>query len=40
MHKEERESLEEEMREIDKGDMEEVGTLDRSETTIAFLGDV
>ena len=39
MHKEERYVLEEEMREIDERDMEEFGTVDSSEKTIAFLGD-
>ena len=39
MYKEERGVLEEETREIDEHDMEEFGTLDGSEKTIAILGD-
>ena len=39
MYKEERDVLEEEMREIDGCYMEEFGTLDISEKTIAILGD-
>ena len=39
IYKEERDVLEEEMREIDECDMEEFGTLDSSEKTIAILGD-
>ena len=39
MYKEERDMLEEEMREIDECDMEEFGTLDSSEATIAVLRD-
>ena len=39
MYKEERDVLEEEMREIDECDMEEFDTLDSSEKTIAILGD-
>ena len=38
-YEEERDVLEEEMREIDECDMEEFGTLDSSEETIAILGD-
>ena len=37
MYKEERDAPKE-MREIDESDMEEFGTLDSSEKTIAFLG--
>ena len=39
MYKEERDVLEEEVREIDECDMEEFGALDRREKTIAILGD-
>ena len=39
MYKEERAVLGEEMREIDECDMEEFGTLDSSEKTIAILED-
>ena len=39
MYKEERDVLEEEMKAIDGCDMEEFGTLDSSEKTIAILGD-
>ena len=39
MHKEERHVLEEEMREVDACDMEEFGTLDSRDKTIAILGD-
>ena len=39
MYKEQRDVLEEEMREIDDWEMEEFGTLDSSEKTIAILGD-
>ena len=39
MYEEERDVLEEEMRETDECDMEELGTLDSSEKAIAFLGD-
>ena len=38
MYKEERDVLEEEMREIDECDVEEFGSLDSSEKTIAILG--
>ena len=38
MYKEERDGLEEEMREIDECDMDEFGTLYRSEKAIAILG--
>ena len=39
MYKEERDVLEEGMREVDKCNMEEFGTLDSSDETIAILGD-
>ena len=39
MYKEERDILEEEMKTMDGCDMEEFGTLDSSEKTIAILGD-
>ena len=39
IYKEERDSLEEEMRKLDARDMEEFGRLKSSETTIAILGD-
>ena len=39
MCKEKRDVLEEERREIDECDMEEFGTLNSSEETIAILGD-
>ena len=39
MYKEERDVLEEEMREIDECNMEEFDTLDSGEKTIAILGD-
>ena len=39
MHREERDLLAEEMKEIYEYDMEEFGTLDSSEKTIAILGD-
>ena len=39
MYKEERDVLEEEIREIDECDMEEFDTLDSSEKTIVILGD-
>ena len=39
MHTEGRDALEEELREIDECDMEEFGTLESSEKTIAMLGD-
>ena len=39
MHKEKRDVLEEEVREIDERDMEEFGTLDSGEKTVAILGD-
>ena len=39
IYKEERDVLEEEMREIDECDLEELDTLDSSEKTIAILGD-
>ena len=39
IYKEERDVLEEEMREIDECDMEEFDTLNSSEKTIAILGD-
>ena len=39
MYKEQRDVLEEEMREIDECDVEDFGTLDSSENTIAVLGD-
>ena len=38
-HKEKREVLEEEMRDVDECDMEGFGTLNSSEKTIAILGD-
>ena len=39
IYKEERDVLQEEMREIDECDMEEFGTLDSSEKTVAIPGD-
>ena len=39
MYKEERNVIQEDMRKIDEGDMEEFGALDRSKKTIAILGD-
>ena len=39
MYSEERDMLEEEMREIDECDMEEFGTLDITDKTIAILGE-
>ena len=39
MYKEERDALEEEMREIDECDMEDFDTLDSSKKTSAILGD-
>ena len=39
IYKEERDVLEEKMREIDECDMKEFDTLDSSEKTIAILGD-
>ena len=39
IYKEERDSLEEEMRKLDACDMEEFGRLKSSEATIAILGD-
>ena len=39
MYREERDVLEEEMRETDECNVEEFGTLDSSEKTIAILGD-
>ena len=39
MYKEERDALNEAMREMDEFDMEEFDTLDNSEKTIAILGD-
>ena len=40
MCKEERDVLEDEMRETNECDMEEFGTLDGIEKTIAILGDI
>ena len=39
MHKEERDVVEGEIKELDECDMEDFGTLDSSEKTIATLGD-
>ena len=39
IYKEERDALEEEMRKFDGCDMDEFGRLERSEKTIAILGD-
>ena len=39
IYKEERDALEEEIRKLDVGDMEEFGRLEGSEKTIAILGD-